>query len=703
MENKNSNQKPTNNKPPVQAKQPMSPGKILMIVAALALLGFMIWGLFFQSADYSIGKQEMLDKLVTGGEWDHWGEGNTYVQMVLQNNGFVRIVFTPEGWNAPTYSVFFDNIDSAHAWWTLVETTSAGVWPATLASIPEAGPHWFWQLLMSWGPMILLITLMFVMQKKAMDKQMGAGNPKKAIVPQISDVKFDKIAGYEEVKQEMVEVVDFLQYPAKYAEQGVRTPKGVLLTGLPGTGKTMFAKAVAGEAGVPFYSISGSDFVEMFVGVGASRVRKLFEVAKASAPSIIFIDEIDAVGRQRGAGIGGGNDEREQTLNQLLVEMDGFEAHTGVVVMAATNRSDILDAALKRPGRFDRDIEIRLPDVIEREVILKKHAEGKKIAPEVNWFNIANRTPGFSGAELANIINEAAILAIRWGLKEGITIETLDEATDRVMGGPSKPNNAMGQDEKKLVAIHEAGHAIIGLAVEKADEVQKISIVPRGQAAGYVLMTPKKEKVVQTKSELLAKIQSYMGGRAAEEIFYGIEEITSGASADIETATQIAKKMVLELGMSSLGLVQYDKTSSNPFMGAQQQTTIRHSEETFTQIDNEIRSIIEGEYKKAKAVVKEHKAIVEKLSESLMIKETLTIEEAKDIFKTGEVPQSVIDFKEFKEAHAKEQAEKKAADEKAAKEAEEKKVAEELATKQEQEALAIEAKVSHETEENKEA
>ena len=377
-------------------------------------------------------------------------------------------------------------------------------------------------------------------------------------------VRFTDVAGCDEEKQEMAEIIDYLKFPKKFEKMGARIPKGVLLAGHPGTGKTLLAKAVAGEANVQFYSISGSDFVEMFVGVGASRVRDMFKKAKETAPCIIFIDEIDAVGRQRGAGFGGGHDEREQTLNQLLVEMDGMEENTGIVVIAATNRPDVLDPALLRAGRFDRQITVSLPDRKGREAILRVHARNKHLGEEVDLGALAKRTPGFSGADLENVLNESAILAVRHN-EESISMADVDEAIDRVMMGPAKVSRTYDDKTKKLVAYHESGHAIVGLFLDNAQVVQKVTIIPRGQAGGYNLMTPKEEKMMDTKNDLLATITSYMGGRVAEETFF--DDVTTGASNDIERATNIAKDMVTLYGMSDLGPIKYNSASQNVFLG----------------------------------------------------------------------------------------------------------------------------------------
>ncbi len=502
-------------------------------------------------------------------------------------------------------------------------------------------------LLLSWLPWILFFVLGWFIIKTMFDRQgnqMGFG--KSNAKPEISNINFDDVAGYREIKTELQELVDFLKEPAKFARAGARTPKGVLLSGPPGTGKTLFAKAIAGEAGIPFFSISGSDFVEMFVGVGASRVRSLFKTAKATAPAVIFIDELDAVGRRRGSNSGGQNDEREQTLNQLLVEMDGFVSNSGIIVIAATNRPDVLDPALKRPGRFDREIQLRLPDIKEREEILRRHSRGKRFSSEIVWNNIAKRTPGFSGAELENVLNESAILAIRDN-SQVITINEIDEAIDRVIGGPSKSNNVMSFEEKKLVSYHEAGHALIGLMLEHAQKVQKISIVPRGDAGGYVLMTPKREKFIQTKSELLAQITSYLGGRVSEEIFFGKGEITTGAYSDIEEATKIARRMITEFGMSSLGPIQFHKHSDYDLYG--QPVSQDLSEKLRQEIDAEVSKIIKKSYDEAYKIISENKDLIEVFAEALILKETLNMEEIEQIFKTKTIPQEFYDLSLLKE------------------------------------------------------
>ena len=452
-------------------------------------------------------------------------------------------------------------------------------------------------------------------------------------------VRFSDVAGCDEEKQEMAEIIDYLKSPKKFEKMGARIPKGILLSGHPGTGKTLLAKAVAGEANVPFYSISGSDFVEMFVGVGASRVRDMFKKAQQTAPCIIFIDEIDAVGRQRGAGFGGGHDEREQTLNQLLVEMDGMEENTGVVVIAATNRPDVLDPALLRAGRFDRQITVALPDRKGREAILHVHARNKKFVKDLDLGALAKRTPGFSGADLENVLNEAAILAVREN-KDEIGMKQIDEAIDRVMMGPAKVSRTYDDKTKKLVAYHESGHAIIGLFLENAQVVQKVTIIPRGQAGGYNLMTPKEEKMMHTKNDLLDTITSYMGGRTAEELFF--DDITTGASNDIQNATNIAKDMVTLYGMSDLGPIKYNAGNENVFLGRDYNQPNNVSGEVAYEIDQEVRKIINTCHTKARQIIEAHKTELETIAHALMEYETLTAEQIQRVVKGEDIS---ADFK----------------------------------------------------------
>ena len=487
-------------------------------------------------------------------------------------------------------------------------------------------------LLISLIPYAIFIGLfIFLMRGQGNNKAFDFGKST-AQLSRGKTVTFKDVAGCDEEKEELVEIIDFLKNPRKYNEIGARIPKGVLLFGPPGTGKTLLAKAVAGEAGVPFFSISGSDFVEMFVGVGASRVRDMFKTAKQNAPCIIFIDEIDAVGRQRGAGMGGGHDEREQTLNQMLVEMDGFNGNLGIIVMAATNRPDVLDPALLRPGRFDRQITISNPDVRGREAILKGHARNKHLEPTVKLDEIAQRIPGFSGADIENLLNEAALLAARANRKV-INTYDIDEAIDRVMMGPAKKSKKYTEKERKLVAYHEAGHAVIGLRLENASVVQKVTIVPRGQAGGYNLMMPKEETYFRTKTDLLDTICGFLGGRIAEEITFN--EVSTGASNDFQQATKIARAMVTEYGMSNLGPMQYEQPQGSVFLGRDYLKDKNFSDQVALEIDRETRAIIENCYDRAKKVILDNHELLEKITYYLLKIETLTKSDIDEIESTG--------------------------------------------------------------------
>lgn len=498
-------------------------------------------------------------------------------------------------------------------------------------------------IIMNLIPYIILIGGMVFLFKYM--NAAGGGNAKafefgnsRAKLEKNEKTRFSDVAGADEEKEEVKELVDFLKNPKRFADMGAKIPRGVLLVGPPGTGKTLLARAVAGEANVPFYSISGSEFVEMFVGVGAGRVRDMFKTAKQNAPCIIFIDEIDAVGRQRGTGVGGGHDEREQTLNQLLVEMDGFEGNEGVIVLAATNRADVLDPALLRPGRFDRQIHVSNPDRRARAQILAVHARNKKLAPDVDFDNIARRTPGFSGAQLANVLNEAALLAVRLG-HSVITLEDVDEAIDRVIGGPAKKSRKYTEKERKLVAYHESGHAIVGLTLEDANQVQKVTIVPRGDAGGYNLMTPKDETYFETKQQLLAEIAGFMGGRVAEEIFFG--DISSGAANDIQQATRIARMMVTELGMSELGPIKYDSGENAVFLGRDySQLSNTHSGQIAFEIDQQVRKIIDDAHQEATDIINANKDKLETIANALLEYETLNAEQIQSLYETGKMPET---------------------------------------------------------------
>lgn len=511
-----------------------------------------------------------------------------------------------------------------------------------------------WNILGSILPYVILFGGMFWVFKNVNgaaggnNKAFEFGNSR-AKLERNSKTRFTDVAGADEEKEELTELVAFLKNPKKFTEMGAKIPRGVLLVGPPGTGKTLLARAVAGEANVPFYSISGSEFVEMFVGVGAGRVRDMFKKAKENAPCIIFIDEIDAVGRQRGTGVGGGHDEREQTLNQLLVEMDGFEGNEGVIILAATNRADVLDPALLRPGRFDRQIRVSNPDKRARSQILKVHARNKHFAPDVDFDNIAQRTPGFSGAELANVLNEAALLAVRSG-HQMITLSDVDEAIDRVIGGPAKKSRKYTEHERKLVAYHETGHAIIGLTLEDANQVQKVTIVPRGDAGGYNLMTPREETYFSTKKQLLATITGYMGGRTAEEIFFG--DVSSGAHNDIEQATRIARMMVTELGMSELGPIKYDSGDNAVFLGRDySQLSNTHSGQIAFEIDQQVRKIIETAHSQATEIINNNKDKMDIIANALLEHETLNHEQIQSLYNTGKMPETYDGTEEHVESN----------------------------------------------------
>lgn len=491
-------------------------------------------------------------------------------------------------------------------------------------------------IVLDFVPLIMIAAISFYLVRSMMGNGKGGtldfGRSRAKLSQDGGKTTFKDVAGLIEEKEEVSELIDFLKNPKKFQKLGARIPKGVLLVGPPGTGKTLLAKAVAGEAKVPFYYISGSDFVELFVGVGASRVRDMFKQAKQTAPCLIFIDEIDAVGRQRGTGLGGGHDEREQTLNQLLTEMDGFGANEGIIIIAATNRPDVLDPALLRPGRFDRQVTVNLPDVKEREAILNVHATGKILAEDVKLNHIAERTPGYSGADLENLLNEAALLAVRRN-KDSIGMDEIDEASDRVLMGPAKVSRKITAFEKNVVAYHESGHAVLGIELPNGEEVHKITIIPRGMAGGYTQMLPKEERtLIMTKDELLQRITCYLGGRVSEELFLG--EISTGASDDFKRATSIARSMVTEYGMSDLGPVQLEHRSGEVFLGRDYTSSNKNYSDTVAlEIDKEIRKIMNDCYERAKSILVKNKELVDILAATLNEKETLTKEEIEEIVK----------------------------------------------------------------------
>ena len=487
-------------------------------------------------------------------------------------------------------------------------------------------------------PMLLLVGFalyFFNRQMGSSNKSLDFGKSRAKLSESNGNVTFKDVAGLIEEKEEVAELIDFLKNPKRFQKMGARIPKGVLLVGPPGTGKTLLAKAVAGEANVPFYFISGSDFVELFVGIGASRVRDMFRQAKQNAPCLVFIDEIDAVGRQRGTGLGGGHDEREQTLNQLLTEMDGFGANEGIIIIAATNRPDVLDPALLRPGRFDRQVTVNLPDVKGREEILEVHAKNKIFAPSVKLSNIAKRTVGFSGADLENLLNEAALLAVRRDKNE-ITMAEIDEATDRVLMGPAKKSKKYTDKEKDMVAHHEAGHVVLGLKLDDANDVQKVTIIPRGYAGGYAMMLPREETYTSTKKELLERITGLLGGRVAEEIVYN--EVSTGAHNDFEKATKIARAMVTEYGMSDLGPIQFETREGGVFLGRDYNKSKNFSNEIAHEIDIEMRKIINECYENAKKIISENRDLLELIASSLLEHETLTKEQIDYLAVHGKMP-----------------------------------------------------------------
>lgn len=576
------------------------------------------------------------NEFVTRAEKMNFGDTNISIgRAKLDISGYYY-----DGEQKVAFSASIPNTDENLAWAKKVldEGTAADGQQANKITISDPNESNYWlDALLNIVPLVILIgatVFLFSKMNAGGNKQAFEFTKSKAKIEGNIKVRFKDVAGCDEEKEEVKEIIDYLKTPKKFADMGARIPKGVLMVGPPGTGKTLLAKAVAGEADVPFFSISGSDFVEMFVGTGASRVRDMFKKAQQTAPCIVFIDEIDAVGRQRGAGMGGGNDEREQTLNQLLVEMDGIGENKGIVIIAATNRPDVLDPALLRSGRFDRQITVNLPDKKGRTEILEVHARNKKLAPDVSLENLAKRCPGFSGADLENVLNEGAILAVREDRKL-ITMDDLDEAIDRVMMGPAKKSKTYTPHEKELVAYHETGHAIIGLKLENANIVQKVTIIPRGNAGGYNLMTPKEEKMFPTKADFLAKITGYLGGRVSEELVFN--EISAGASNDIQEATKIAKMMVRSYGMSKLGPIQYDDGSGNVFLGRDYTSGSNYSGEIAYEIDKEVRNIINECYERAKLIIQENRALLDLIAKTLLEEETLTNEQIMNLVNYGKV------------------------------------------------------------------
>ena len=600
---------------------------ILRNLAFYALMFFVVWTV----ADYMSGSHQTpqatalgysdFNAKVTAGEVDK--------VVIVQNN--IRGTLT-DGTEFTTIAPDAPNSDHE----LYKRLADKGI---TISAENPPEPPWWQTMLTSLIPIAILIGFWFFIMQQS---QMGGGRMmnfgKSRVRLMVSDKKkvtFADVAGADEAKQELEEVVEFLKTPDKFNELGARIPKGVLLFGPPGTGKTLLAKAVAGEAGVQFFTISGSDFVEMFVGVGASRVRDLFEQAKKSAPCIVFIDEIDAVGRQRGAGLGGGHDEREQTLNQLLVEMDGFASNEGIIIIAATNRPDVLDPALLRPGRFDRQIVVDKPDVRGREAILKVHTKGKPIAEDANLDVLARRTPGFTGADLSNLVNEAALLAARRNKKK-IYMAELEEAIERVLAGPERKSHVMTEEEKRLTAYHEGGHTLVGLLLEHADPVHKVTIIPRGRAGGYMLSLPKEDRSYRTRSELFDRIKVALGGRAAEEVVLG--EISTGASSDIQQATQIIRSMIMQYGMSeAIGPIAYGEENHQVFLGRDFNRDRNYSEEVAGEIDREVRRYIEEAYEACRVLITENRDKLDLIASALLDRETLNAAELEELMTKGTI------------------------------------------------------------------
>ena len=609
-------------------KKSVKRGLLLYLFLALAILGFLYFFNVMNNKVNVISYNEFIEEL---------GEGKiTELELIARTNGYTYEARGKiDGYKEN--ETFFARLPlSEEVMKKIVAASDSQNFELDVEPDPDSSSLLY--IVVNVLPLLLLVGVAFWFLNRQLagsKSSLDFGKSKARLSSDTNKVTFKDVAGLKEEKEEVKEIIDFLKNPKKFQSLGARIPKGILLFGPPGTGKTLLAKAVAGEANVPFYFISGSDFVELFVGVGASRVRDMFQQAKRNAPCLIFIDEIDAVGRQRGTGLGGGHDEREQTLNQLLTEMDGFGANEGIIIMAATNRPDVLDPALLRPGRFDRQVTVNLPDVREREEILAVHAKNKTLAEGVTLENLAKRTPGFSGADLENLLNEAALLAVRRN-KSKITMSEIDEATDRVLMGPAKTSHKYSEDDRKLVAYHEAGHAVIGLKLDNANDVQKVTIIPRGSAGGYNMMVPSVEKLCSTKTDLLEEITGLLGGRTAEEVVFG--EITTGAQNDFEKATKIARAMVTEYGMSDLGPLQFEQKEGSVFLGRDYNKSQHFSNEVANEIDMEMRKIINNCHKKATEIIKENRDLLKLIAEALLEYETLTKEQIDYLVANGKMP-----------------------------------------------------------------